>query len=294
MGTVRDNGLGKDIWTLQLNQIKHVLMLYYLGSVFYIASVTMIKMSLICFILRIFPERKFRNICYGLMGLVAAYGVSFTVATALQCWPADYAWQRVDSSHKGTCNNVHLQAWMAAIFNIILDLILLILPLHNLWSLNMGIKKKMMIMIMFSLGIFVTIISTVRLHTLIYFASSTNITWDYVEAGYWSLVEMHASIICACLPYCRHFLVSLGANFLQSTNKAVDSRGYASQTTGRRPSQGASAILSSVGKTEPSETPKHGDESDFVPLVEYPHRNWDKTTILSTTKVSGSSSTDSI
>jgi hypothetical protein len=121
--------------------------------VFYIASITMVKMSLVCFILRVFPDEKFRRVCYGVMGLVAAYGISFVIATALQCWPADYAWQQVDSSHEGKCNNVHLQAWMAAIFNIVLDLILLVLPLRSLWGLQMGLKKKLMIMSMFSLGI---------------------------------------------------------------------------------------------------------------------------------------------
>jgi hypothetical protein len=113
----------------------------------------MVKMSLICFLLRVFPDERFRRTCYGIMALVAGYGISFVVATALQCWPAEFAWQRVDSHYEGTCNNVHLQAWMAAIFNIVLDLTLLVLPLHSLWNLHMGMKKKMMIMGMFSLGI---------------------------------------------------------------------------------------------------------------------------------------------
>lgn len=111
------------------------------------------KLSLICFILRVFPGKTFRNVCYGIMALVIAYGISFTTATALQCWPASYAWNRVDGKYQGTCNNVHLQAWMAAIFNIVLDVVLLVLPLNSLWALQMGTKKKIMIMGMFSLGL---------------------------------------------------------------------------------------------------------------------------------------------
>lgn len=113
----------------------------------------MVKMSLIFFTLRVFPGERFRYTCYGVMALIAGYGISFVTATALQCWPANYAWQQVDDTHDGKCNNVHLQAWMAAAFNIVLDLALLILPLPSLWALNMGLKKKMMIMVMFSLGI---------------------------------------------------------------------------------------------------------------------------------------------
>lgn len=136
----------------------------------------MVKMSLVCFILRVFPDQKFRRLCYCVMGLVAAYGTAFVAATALQCWPVDYAWQQVDSNYKGRCNDIHLQAWLAAGCNILLDLLLLVLPLHNLWNLNMGMKKKIMIMFMFSLGIFVTVISIIRLHSLVKFANSKNIT----------------------------------------------------------------------------------------------------------------------
>lgn len=113
----------------------------------------MVKLSLVCFILRVFPDERFRRICYGVMALVAGYGISFVTATALQCWPVEYAWEQVDDAHQGTCNNIHVQAWLAAIFNIILDVILLVLPLHSLWKLQMGLKKKLLIMAMFSLGI---------------------------------------------------------------------------------------------------------------------------------------------
>lgn len=141
---------------------------------------TAVKISIVCFILRVFPDQKFRRICYGVMTLVACYGIAFVTATALQCWPASYAWTQIDSNSQGTCNDVHLQAWLAAACNIALDLLLLVLPLHNLWMLNMGLKKKLQIMVMFSLGIFVTIISIIRLHSLIKFANSKNVTCKHI------------------------------------------------------------------------------------------------------------------
>lgn len=97
----------------------------------------------------------------------------------------------------------------------------------------------------------------------------THLPGDYVEAGYWSLVEMHASIICACLPYCRHFLVSFGANFLQSTGIESDAKTFGSKAiVSRRDNDGT--LLPSGKTTDGQQTPKHGDEGDCVPLVEYP------------------------
>ncbi|KAL5335776.1 hypothetical protein BJX70DRAFT_401332 [Aspergillus crustosus] len=56
---------------------------------------------------------------------------------------------------------------------------------------------------MFSLGLFVTLVSIIRLESLITFAHTKNLTWDYVQTGYWSTIETHVGLICACLPAIR-------------------------------------------------------------------------------------------
>lgn len=89
------------------------------------------------------------------MAFTAAYGFTFLMVTIFQCWPIDYAWLRLDEANvtEGRCNNENLQGWLSAMFNIILDLAILILPLRELYALQMGIKQKAMVMGMFGLGI---------------------------------------------------------------------------------------------------------------------------------------------
>jgi hypothetical protein len=251
------------MWTLELQSIKNVLMFYYLGSVFYIASITMIKLSIMAFILRVFPNQKFRRICYAVLALIVGYGVAFVLSTALQCWPSQYAWQQVDSSYKGHCNNVHLQGWMSAIFNIIIDIIMLILPLKHLWALQMRLQKKLLIMIMFSLGVFVTIVSIIRLHSLIFFANSSNITWDYVEAAYWSTLEIHIGIICCCLPSCRQLLKNLGSNILKRNKGSNISYQPTTTQSGNPRSQ---ETIGASRWTDPV------NEGDHIRLVDYPRK----------------------
>ncbi|THY40153.1 hypothetical protein D6C99_08306, partial [Aureobasidium pullulans] len=45
------NGLGKDMWTLPLPNIENVLFYYYLGEIFYFASLTATKISILAFFL---------------------------------------------------------------------------------------------------------------------------------------------------------------------------------------------------------------------------------------------------
>lgn len=55
----------------------------------------------------------------------------------------------------------------------------------------------------------VTIISIVRLQTLITFANSSNPSWDNLRVSQWSTIEVNVGIICACMPTLRLILVKL-------------------------------------------------------------------------------------
>lgn len=124
-----------------------------MGEIFYFAAQATNKISILLFILRIFPDKEFRKYIYGTMGLVGAYGFAFIMATAFQCSPPNHSWLQLDATHSGSCNNINLQGWFSAIFNIVIDLIILALPLKHLYRLNISMKKKLMIMLMFSLGV---------------------------------------------------------------------------------------------------------------------------------------------
>ncbi|THY01204.1 hypothetical protein D6D03_05960 [Aureobasidium pullulans] len=238
------NGLGKDMWTLPLPNIENVLFYYYLGEIFYFASLTATKISILAFFLRVFPQQQFRKIIYGVIGICVAYGLSFVLATTFQCNPVPYSWKQLDSTYQGSCNNIHLQGWMSAICNIIIDLIILILPLKELYALQTSLKKKLMVMVMFSLG-------------------------DYNDAAWWSTVEIHVGIICACLPSVRALFVSLGASSLGTTRAASRATGYgASNNSGLGSSSHGGSKNSTLIKEKPIAVPKHGDEEDFIPLVD--------------------------
>jgi hypothetical protein len=52
----------------------------------------------------------------------------------------------------------------------------------------------------------VTIVSILRLQSLVTFASSDNPTWDDWQTTNWSTIEVNVGIICACLPTARLML----------------------------------------------------------------------------------------
>ncbi|KAM0196331.1 hypothetical protein ACHAPC_000043 [Botrytis cinerea] len=199
-----NNGLGKDMWTLTADEITNVLFYYILGECFYLAAMAMTKVTFCLLFLRVFREKPFIYYVWGTLGLSAAYGVSFVVATIFQCWPISYGWNQWDGLHTGTCNNINLQGWLSSILNIVLDIIVIGLPLNKLSKLVMSPTKKITIMFMF---------------------------WDQSPAAYWSTLEMHVGIFCGCLPALRP-LLNLIMPKLQTT-VAVSTQRTAG-TTGKR------------------------------------------------------------
>jgi hypothetical protein len=260
---VVDNGLGRDIWTLKDTQITNVLFYYYLGEIFYVVALGISKISILFFYLRVFPSKGFRTLTYCVMGLSVAYTIAFFFATTIQCWPISLAWTQWDGLHKGTCNDIHLQGWIAAAINIILDTMVMILPLRHLARLNMSLKKKFMVMSMFSVGIFVIVISAIRLYSLVHFANTQNITWNYVDAGIWSLIEIDVSIVCGCMPAHRLLIAKAWPKFRTTigSSKGTKPTQYANGTTDSHMGSGDRI-------TRLSMKPKGKDDGDFVPLVD--------------------------
>ncbi|GKT83808.1 CFEM domain-containing protein [Colletotrichum tofieldiae] len=177
--------------------------MFYWDELLYLGALPVTKISILLFYLKIFPKREIKLGCWVLIGLNVAYFIVFELISIFQCTPVEGAWRAWDKEFPAKCNNINIQGWAAAIANILLDLATLILPLRELYNLSLSTKKKVMVMMMFCVGFFVTIVSVVRLHSLASYATTNNATQDYVEVGYWSTIEVPVGIICASMPAIR-------------------------------------------------------------------------------------------
>lgn len=126
----------------------------------------------------------------------------------------------------------------------------------------------------------VTVVSILRVHSLINFANSTNPTWDNWDVSNWSTIEVNVGIICATLPTTRLMLVRLfpvlggsgggGAGYYYGQrdtgkNRLGRSSGARSAADGRPGEvsvQGGGAII-----YQKSFTVHYGEEQDEESLV---------------------------
>ena len=114
------------------------------------AANTAVKLSILHLYVTIFPNRRFRIVCC-LMGILSlAYFLMVFLETFLFCHPVAYNW---DKTIDGYCKDPLLAYLLAAISNLLIDVVIVCLPLPLLWRLQMQLSKKIAITGMFSLGI---------------------------------------------------------------------------------------------------------------------------------------------
>ncbi|KAK8028477.1 hypothetical protein PG991_005533 [Apiospora marii] len=196
------NGVGRDIWTLTPENIESAFYYFFVAEPIYFVAQGLVKISILLFMVRIFPKRDMRILIFSVCGIIVAYTIAFFFATLFQCQPISFFWRQLDSTFPGKCNDIHLQAWIAAGINIVLDIVVIVLPIKSLWNLQASLPKKITAICMFSLGA--------------------------AKAGSWSLIELYVAIICTCLPVVRIMIMALGARLFGWNNSMTTRYGGSS------------------------------------------------------------------
>ncbi|KAJ0335251.1 hypothetical protein COL922a_009516 [Colletotrichum nupharicola] len=209
---------GADDTVIMIAFLLYVLEFYYIG----LAS---IKASILFLFLKIFPDNRFRKILWLMQGLNLLVGLSFIILCFCECQPINFFWNGWDGEHEGTCLDLNRVGLGHVALNITLDIVMLLLPITQLYKLQMDRKKKLGVMAMFLVGIFLTIVSILRIKTLTAFATSLNTTSDSVAVVLWAYVELGVGVVVACLPNVRQLLKTLPSKVVHLSNAVASAMG---------------------------------------------------------------------
>ena len=203
------------------------------------------------------------------MMLTTVYIVFIIISAFTICQPFSYFW---DKSQNGHCGNQIALYMAGGIFNLLLDMTVVALPMPMLWGLQMATGKKVALTGVFGLGagyvnptspslgfgfqailtIFdqrnriciVTILRIKYLNDL----DLHNITYSIAPEGLFTLLEPTLGIISACLPAIRPVINKLSRNAPIPSSEQYGSK--AARSASARPSARHSS---------------HGQNSGFAP-----------------------------
>lgn len=160
LGTIA-NGLGRDIWTLTPTQITNFVYWFYFMEWLYFLNLGLLKMSLLFFYLKIFPKKSVRIVLWSTIAFTALWSLIFALVAVFNCNPISYYWTNWDGEHQGTCLDTNAIGWANAATSIAEDIWMLAIPLWQLKSLQLHMKKKIGVAIMFCTGTLYVLISKV-------------------------------------------------------------------------------------------------------------------------------------
>jgi hypothetical protein len=122
---------------------------FYVYQIIYSLTVFTVKTAVLLLYRRLFPTPRFKIAVHAMLAFNLACFISFESVVVFQCKRISDAWQNPMS---GRCINQIAFFQTVAIFSIVTDSLILIMPLFVVWKLHANRKKKIALSGMFLLG----------------------------------------------------------------------------------------------------------------------------------------------
>ncbi|KAK8075604.1 hypothetical protein PG997_010267 [Apiospora hydei] len=203
--------IGRHFWQVTVADYSPYFLAYSTAATMtYSLSVIFSKLSILFLYLRLSPQRSFRFAVITLIVIVSAYALAYQVVSIFSCKPMKAAWDITITD--ATCVDKEAVYMGLSISNIIMDVIILLIPIHVVYPLQMSKRQKVSLVMLFATGGLYeqnsvcasAIKRTVILPPLMH---SPDYSWDVAEQFVWSYIEVNAGIICATVPALKPFFV---------------------------------------------------------------------------------------
>ncbi|KAK1982633.1 integral membrane protein [Colletotrichum cereale] len=176
--------------------ILHFGKLQYMGGPFYVVSIWAFKMSLLFSYLRFFPEGRYR-IGTIIVAVACTMGhIAFFLVFLFLCIPIEKVYDPSIPADVGHCGDGVAFYLTFSALTIVFDVLIMFLPFPVIISSQIQGRKKAVLLGLFILGVFVTVIQAFRIQTI----NSLSNYLDSAPAIQWSVIEAGMGIIIACVP----------------------------------------------------------------------------------------------
>lgn len=108
------------------------------------------KISILILYMRLFQTVWFQWAVKVCIVFMTAHGLVFLFLCIFQCWPIGGAWDR---SLEAKCLDFKIVVYTGGALSIFEDIVLVLLPIPELWGLKMNWKKRIGLTFMFGFGL---------------------------------------------------------------------------------------------------------------------------------------------
>ncbi|KAF1844631.1 uncharacterized protein K460DRAFT_95336 [Cucurbitaria berberidis CBS 394.84] len=232
------HGMGKHVNVVSAYDQMMVRKGDYVFSHFYDIALVSVKLGILAFYYRVFVHPVFRRVVLATAAFVLAWGIGITVTLFLACRPLAAYWDR---NVTGKCLVMLTFTYFTNISNLITDIWIFLMPMPMIWHLQLQTKKKMILSLIFCIGLATCVVSSIRL-TIILGRGRPDFTWYYVPLGAYSVFEPLGGILCTNLPIIWHMFRKRQATLINASAFKSHSNSNSTPTIGSRRSRFAIAL----------------------------------------------------
>jgi hypothetical protein len=188
-------------WDLSINDFTDILFILYVWPCLYALLMMFAKPAILLEWNRIFVPRGIRNRFWWTCNLLVVFNALFYAASfvAIQfyCSPHPHIWRRYTP---GQCRDRVTMDAPSAVFNLLLDIMILLLPQRVIWKLHMTPGKKWGVSFIFGVGILAVVCAVGRVYGVVTLNYRSDVTYNVGPAYLWALAESACVIIVFCVP----------------------------------------------------------------------------------------------
>ncbi|RMZ41882.1 hypothetical protein AFCA_011725 [Aspergillus flavus] len=192
-------GMGLHADTIPTSNVVMIAKFLVVAEILYVFNLVWTKLSILLMYYRIFRFPYFKTWAYIIGTFVILWVICITFLFIFICVPVEKLWY---PQIPGRCIN-QVGTWIAnAVSTIATDIVILLLPIPQVWKLQLRLSEKIAVSIAFSLGFFVVFASAYRFSVLFTY-TATDSSYTLAPTVGWTAIEMSAGIVSACLPTLR-------------------------------------------------------------------------------------------
>lgn len=113
----------------------------------------MMKLSVLAYYWRIFPTKTMKKYIWILTAVCAIWFVGVLIGNLVECQPISFFWNKLSAPGTGICHfRVEVYLIIVAAPNIIIDTLTIILPVYEVWQLQLERWKRIAVSGIFVVG----------------------------------------------------------------------------------------------------------------------------------------------
>ncbi|KAF3032239.1 hypothetical protein E8E12_000770 [Didymella heteroderae] len=223
-------GIGKHLWDLTYQRVFDIGRWTYIATILWGTEMLLLKYSILCLYLRIFPNVWLKRAVYTFMVFTACFTVPLIFTAAIRCNPVRAQWD-LEAAKTAKCLDWLIILKLTVVYEVIAEIVLFALPVPIVLKLQMATAKKIQLLIFFGLGLLIIGVSIARVPFLKGVVDQSDQTYTIVGTSMSTFIASGLGHFCAAVPTVQallRYVMNGFKNKTQTSSTYGKSRSYES------------------------------------------------------------------